>query len=250
MTDQTKYFPVQIVGTGSGSCDMLTVKAHNAIQAADVVVYDSFQTENMLPLCKEGAQIEKLDKKPGTDEYAVREQVVDVIEKHYRSGKRVVRLKVGDAFIFGRGATEAEIMKKRGISMEIIPGITAAVAASAAFGIAQTEKGESDALIYFMAANFPQNRAMLHALVPAIENGATVVLYMACKHIDHIVAELRQRGVNGNLPVAVASQVGLPNQLGFTCTLLRLPQLVKKQQLDEPVTFFVGKHVRLNSVRQ
>jgi siroheme synthase len=245
MKDQTKLFPVLIVGTGSGNCETLTVKAYKAIQEADVVVYDSFQTENMLPLCKEGAEIEKLDKSPVIDEYAVREQVVDVIEKHYRRGKRVVRLKVGDAFIFGRGATETEIIKKRGISMEIVPGITAAVAASAAFGIAQTEKGESDALIYFMAANFPQNRPMLHALVPAIESGATVALYMACKHIDHIVAELQQRGVKSDLPVAVASQVGLPKQHSYTCTLKSLPELMKKYQLEEPVTFFVGQHVRM-----
>lgn len=243
MNNGKVLFPVQIVGVGNGNPDLLTIAAHKAIGSADVVVYDSGQSESVLALRKSNAMVQMVHKKRAIGEKIVREQVVDVLETHYRMGKKVVRLKVGDALIFGRGAAEASIMRDRGINVEIIPGITAAVAVAAKFGVRQTEKGESDSLTYYMAANYYDNPQWILTFVPLLMQGGTVVVYMGLHCISDLSNALITAGVPAEMPVALVEKAELPGQLHLLTDLGSVAKVVKQNGMFEPVVFYVGQFV-------
>lgn len=243
MSNCNAFFPIQIVGTGTGNPDLLTMAAHKAIGCADVVVYDSGQTESMLVLCRSDAIIEKLNKNKTIGEKLVREQVVDVLEKYYRLGKKVVRLKVGDALIFGRGATEASIMRGRGMNVEIIPGITAATAVAAKFGVRQTEKGESDALTYYMAANFYDNPQWVKAFVPLLKQGGTVVVYMGLHCLSDLTKVMIEAGVAAETPVMLVEKADMPDQSHFLVELGSVAKVAQENRVEEPAVFYIGQYV-------
>lgn len=237
-------YPVHIVGIGTGNPELLTVAAYRALAEADVVVYDSLQAFELLSICKSEVVIEKLNKQKNQSSKPVLDQIVDMLELHYRAGKKVVRLKVGDALVFGRGATEMSAVRQRGIDVRVIPGITAAGAIAAAFGVRLTEKGESDTLTYYMAANFYDNPKWVSALVPILKQGGTIAVYMGLHCIADLASALVDMGVDAQMPVGVVAHADMPNQIQFMTTLRDVHAKVIGSKISEPVIFYLGSFVK------
>lgn len=198
-------------------------------------------------MCPSTVILEKLNKRKGIPEDQLRNEVVDVIQQYFKNGKTVVRLKVGDALMFGRGATEAAIMNKRHIPFEIIPGITAANSAAAKYGIRVTEKNQSDAIIYFMAAEFPKNRNMIHHASLLLQIGATLAVYMAEKCIGEIVQTLLLNNISSDTCIVAVSNVDLPGQKALELTLRDFCARFEDEIFDVPTTFFIGQFVEITN---
>ncbi len=241
----TKH-PVIIAGTGPGDPELITVKAHRAIQEADVIVYDSQQTEAVLEMKKPGAQIVKLDKQKDIPEQEVRKSVAQTIAGFYEKGKKVVRLKVGDAFMFGRGATEVQWLHKFNVETQVVPGVTAGIAAAGTSAVRITEKGEADMAVFYMAAQKTDQQQNLLQLANTLKNGATAIIYMAEDRLDTITKTLKNQGLPGSFPVIAVSNATLENQLSLTATLETIATEILSQNLPAPIVFFMGKYVTIN----
>ncbi len=245
MTNLTKH-PVIIAGTGPGDPELLTVKAYNAIQQADVIVYDSPQNEAVLDLKKPDALVVKLDKRKDIPGNEARKAVAETIAKYYKMGKRVVSLKVGDAFMFGRGATEMDFLKQLNVESIVIPGITAGIAAAGRGAVRITEKNEADMAVFYMAAQKTNQHENLTQLANILKCGATAIIYMAENRIGDIIQFLKKQGLSENFPVVAVSKTTLTDEQALTANFGTIVSELKTNHLQSPIVFFMGKYVRTN----
>jgi uroporphyrin-III C-methyltransferase len=234
---------VIMAGIGPGDPDLLTVKALKAIQNADVLVYDSEQADQVLELVSPNTKILKINKDRSIPYSEVIVQIVDLIETHYKQGEKVVRLKVGDAFLYGRGATEADEMVVRGIHFDVIPGITSGVAAANLAHIKISEKNEADGVIFYMANQQNDQDGNLRAIVKTLKNGFTLISYMAEGRIVNLVKKLVNFGVPETTIIVAASNVSAENETIRQGTLGEV--LIDKSwdSILPQTTFFIGQFV-------
>lgn len=234
---------VILTGIGPGDPDLLTVKALKAIQNADVILYDSDQCEQILSMVDESVEIVKINKNRSVAYNVVAIDIADLIEKFFLQGKKVVRLKVGDAFLFGRGGTEAAKMKSRGIQYDVIPGISAGIAASNTKKIKISEKNEADGVVFYMANQKENQDDNLHSLAVNLMNGFTLAAYMAEGRIGQIAQRLIEMGVSGVTKVVAATNISTIDEV-IKLGVLSEVAADKEWDLIEPqTTFFIGKYV-------
>lgn len=236
---------VIMVGMGPGDPDLLTVKALKSIQSADVIVYDSEQADRILELVPEDTVILKINKDRSVPYIEVSEQIIDIIETQYTQGKKIVRLKVGDAFLYGRGATEAAGMVARGIPFEVIPGITSGVAAANLAKIKISEKNEADGVIIYMANQQGNQDVNLHAIAKALNNGFTLIVYMAEGRIVKLANTLVDFEVPDTITIVSATNVSANNEAIRQGMLKEV--LIDKSwdEIAPQTTFFLGEFVRI-----
>lgn len=211
---------IALVGAGPGARDLLTLRAVERLQEADVIFYDRLVDAEVLELARRDAERVFVGKAVGGSAWP-QERICGVIVAEARQGKRVVRLKSGDPGIFGRAAEEIAAATAAGLPVEIVPGVTAASAAAASAGVALTERGVSDTLIFASgaaAAGAPAPDAARHA-----RPGATLAVYMGVAAAPQIAAALIARGMPGSAPVRVAVAVEKPGARALETTLEGLP---------------------------
>jgi uroporphyrin-III C-methyltransferase len=206
---------VALVGAGPGDPDLLTVRAARLLAEADVVVHDSLVGDGVLALAHPAAELIDVGKRPGQ---GVAQDLINLLLVQLASdGRRVVRLKGGDPFVFGRGGEEALALAAHGIACEIVPGITSAVAAPAAAGIPVTFRGVSASFTvvtgHRRAGEPPVNWAAL------AQAGGTIVVLMGVAERGVIAAELIAGGLPADTPVAAISQATTAAQDVLRCTL-------------------------------
>ncbi len=187
-----KLGKVYIVGAGPGPADLLTVRAHNCINEADVILYDALISKDVQALFPENAELIFVGKRAGdgVDVTERQNSIHQKIEKHAKQGKVVVRVKSGDPMIFSRGAEETSFLLEKNIPFEVVPGISAFNAASAEFGIPLTDRRGSNSLHLLSGRDVAGKLLSVKQLVSIVENRGTAVIYMGTKVLEEIYEAL------------------------------------------------------------
>lgn len=240
-----QFYPVSIVGAGPGDPELLTVRAMERIKAADVLLYDCLPAIHVVELASSNAKVIFVNKH--ADNPKEKADMVALLQQYYEQGKRVVRLKAGDAMMFNGGGMEARRLKEMAIPFEIVPGITAAAAGANLFAIPITEKYESNGVMYVIADEIRDDFAQIRDVARMmLQHGTTAVLYMAYDHLTAIFNVFQEEGVGADMPVVATSMLSLADEDCVTGTISDILQKMEQREMVSPFTFFVGKCVKNN----
>jgi uroporphyrin-III C-methyltransferase len=237
---------VWLVGAGPGDAGLLTLHALNALQQADVVVYDALVDEAILKLARPGADIEYAGKRGGKPSPKQRDISLRLIELA-RAGKRVLRLKGGDPFMFGRGGEEALALVEAEIPFRIVPGVTAGIGGLAYAGIPATHRDVNHAITFVtghVAGGDVPDTIDWCALAKA---SPVIVIYMGLKHLPRIAAELIAAGRSGAEPLAIISRATTKDQAVIETTLANAVKDAEANRMEAPALIVLGEAVRLRA---
>lgn len=238
--EQPLHGKVYLVGAGPGAEDLLTLRAHRLLQSADVIVHDRLVPEAVVAMGRRDAQRILVGKAKGVA--SVSQAEIDrLLVQLGRAGKRVVRLKAGDPLVFGRGGEEIAALRAAGIAYEVVPGITAALAAAADAAVPLTLRGVASHLV--IATGQGAEGAEPEGWEALAAAGATVAVYMGKSVADRIVLRLREAGLAAATPVAAIENAGRADRRLFAGTLGELADLVARADVAGPVLILIGPAV-------
>ncbi len=235
---------VYLVGAGPGALGLVTLRAKECIEAADVIVYDHLVNPEMLGWARDDAEIIYAGKEAGEHSLSQEEINALLIEKA-RGGKAVARLKGGDPFLFGRGAEEAQAIVDAGIEFEIVPGITSAIAGPAYAGIPVTHRAENSHVTFFTGHEDPAKTESAIDYAALAKLGGTQVMLMGVERLGSITREMLRQGVRNNLPVALVRWATTGRQETLTGSLQDIAQLAIASGFEAPAVAVFGEVVAL-----
>ena len=232
------------MGAGPGDPELLTLKALRALQDADVILHDRLVSKSVLDLSRRDALRISVGKAAGSIG-STQQQINQLLIEHAAAGRRVVRLKGGDPFIFGRGGEELEALAQAQINFSVVPGITAAAGCAAYAGIPLTHRDHAHSVTFVTAhsdkgGSEPDWRALA-------QPGMTAVFYMGLARIEHIAAKLIEHGAPADLPAALIAQGTLADQRVVTGTLMNIAAAAREANLQSPALLVVGRVVALHA---
>ena len=234
---------VYLVGAGPGDPDLLTLKAARLLQQSDVVVYDNLVSSGVINLIPSG--VEKIYVGKQTNRHTLPQDDINLLlVKFAREGKKVVRLKGGDPFIFGRGGEELEALASACVAFEVVPGITAASGVSCYAGIPLTHRDHAQTCL-FTTGHLKDGTLDLDWPALARPN-QTVVIYMGLGALSAIAQQLIQHGMPASTPAAIIEKGTTQNQRVIAGTLATLTGLVLNAGLQSPCLIIIGHVVALN----
>ncbi len=239
-----KHGMVYLVGAGPGDYQLMTLKGQQYIRLADTIVYDRLADSRLLAEARPDVELIYVGK-ASSDHTMRQEDINQLLVDKAQEGKRVLRLKGGDPFVFGRGGEEALTLKENGIAFEIVPGVTSAIAVPAYAGIPVTHRG--------IAASFavvtghedptkPESTIQWSHLAKAVD---TLVFLMGVENLPHITGKLMEHGRSGDTPAAVIRWGTKPEQRVLVTTVAEAAEAVAKAGIKPPAIFLVGDVVRL-----
>ena len=231
---------VWLAGAGPGDPGLLTLDAFAGLTQADVVVHDALVDQRVLALAGPQARLEFAGKrggKPSPLQADISERLIALA----RARQRVLRLKGGDPFVFGRGGEEAMTLARAGIPFHIIPGVTAGLAALAAAGIPATLRGINRAVIFAAGHGAEED----FDWAPLAHTGQPIVLYMVMHNLERIVAAMLEAGLATGTPAAVIISASTPKQRVLVSTLENLAGDARAQKLEPPAIVVIGEVVKL-----
>ncbi|BFH72283.1 precorrin-4 C(11)-methyltransferase [Sulfurisphaera javensis] len=230
---------VVFIGAGPGDPELITVKAKNYIEDADVVLYaGSLINPEILKWARKDAEI------VNTAELTL-EQIVDIMIKRVKEGKLVVRLKSGDFSIYGALMEELWALQDAGVNYELIPGITAAIAAASVLGIELTLPKVSQTVIITRASASVPMEGSIKDFAPLLNKGASLVIYTGVHVINKVVEEIKESGISDDMPVAVVYKATWWNEQKVILGELKdIAEKVKKEKITRDAVIIVGKIVR------
>jgi uroporphyrin-III C-methyltransferase/precorrin-2 dehydrogenase/sirohydrochlorin ferrochelatase len=233
---------VSLVGAGPGNPELLTLRALRVMQRANVVLYDHLVAPALVELVRRDAERIYVGKEQ--DRHALSQHEINALMVRLaREGKRVVRLKGGDPFIFGRGGEEIEALAAQGIAFEVVPGVTAAAGAASYAGIPLTHRDYAQSCI-FVTGHLKNGSAGLDW--PAlVRPNQTIAVYMGVGGLAPICAGLIEHGLASETPAALVERATLPEQRVIEGTLESLPEIALKENIRPPAILIVGEVVRL-----
>lgn len=238
---------VYLVGAGPGSADLITVRGRNILRQAEVVIYDYLVDRRILEEAPQDAELiccDKLGKKRYANSFSLhQERINDVIVKKVKAGKRVVRLKSGDPGIFSRTSSELDVLVKNKIAFEIVPGVTAATAASCLSGIPLTDRRLASSCIFVTGRQDPAKKKSSLDW-KGISKSGTIVLYMAVDNLGKIAQSLVNAGKPKDTPVAVIKDASLPTQKMITGLLGNIVQRARQYKITAPAIIIIGAVVK------
>ena len=232
---------VSLVGAGPGDPELLTLKALQRIQTADVVFYDNLVSHQVLELTRRDADRIYVGKKSGAHscgQQDIQQRLVEAAQQ----GQRVVRLKGGDPFVFGRGGEELEALSKAGISFDVVPGITAAAASAAYTGIPLTHRDYAHSAILVTGHGKGGGELDWRALAKSEQ---TLAVYMGLKQSSTLSQQLICHGRDPQTPVVVIERATTPQQRSVQGVLAELPGLIEHHRIESPAMILVGEVCQL-----
>ncbi len=239
---QKKQGEVFLVGGGPGDPDLLTFRALHLMQRSDICLYDKLISKDVLNLVRRDAELIYVGKEE--DRHTVpQEKINQLLIKLAKKGNRVLRLKGGDPFIFGRGGEEIEMLMEHKIPFQVVPGITAANGISSYAGIPLTHRDYAQSCI-FVTGHMKDEKLTLEWGSLAKPN-QTVVIYMGLLALSQICEQLIKHGAPKSLPIAVVEQGTTSEQRVITGRLLNITQKVKQEKLKSPSLIIIGNVVKL-----
>jgi uroporphyrin-III C-methyltransferase len=230
---------VQLIGAGPGDPELITVKGLRRLEQADVVVHDRLVSRQLLDLAPPTARRIDVGKTPGMHRWSQR-RINTLLVAEARRGRRVVRLKGGDPFVFGRGGEECEALVEARIPFEVVPGVSSAVAAAAYAGIPVTHRSHTSA---FAVVTGHSSNEFDDLDWEALSRVGTLVVLMGLGSLRRIVQMLRANGRAADTPVAIVSRATVPEQRSVRGTLADI--VIKARYLTTPATIVVGNVVAL-----
>ena len=234
---------VALVGAGPGDPELLTLKALRALQDADIILHDRLVSPAILDLARRDAVRVCVGKSAGRDSTS-QQDINELLIAHAREGKRVVRLKGGDPFIFGRGGEELAALAKASIDFSVVPGITAASGCAAYAGIPLTHRDFAHS-VTFVTGHAEQNGREPDWRSLALP-GTTAVFYMGLARLNHIVAKLIEHGASSTLPAALVAHGTQSKQRVIRSTLGDVSAVASASPLESPTLLIVGEVVALS----
>lgn len=244
LSDLPKMAPgwVWLCGAGPGDPGLLTLHAVNALRQADVIIYDALVEQRILDWARPDAEMVFAGKRGGKPSAKQRDISLRLIE-FARAGKRVLRLKGGDPFVFGRGGEEAQTLVQQGVPIRIIPGITAGIGGLAYAGVPVTHRDVNQS-VTFVTGHDQSGQSPSALDWAAIAKGSQViVIYMGMKHIARIADQLIAGGRAPDDPVAVVTTATLENQQVLETTLAQAAEDIAAATLEPPAVICVGRAV-------
>ncbi len=235
---------VYLIGCGTGDVELLTIKAYRLIQSVELVLIDKLISDEILALIPPKTKKVYVGKSKG--EHSMKqEEINQLLIKYAHEGLTIARLKSGDPFIFGRGSEEALALVEAGIDVEIIPGISSAIAGPSSAGIAPTARGYASGLS-IVSAHLANNLDNLDWIDILLKPNHTTIVLMGLSKAQKITEAALAMGVNKALDVALISNASRPNQKTITTTLMDLP--VKAQEVERPAIMVFGDVVKLHEL--
>ncbi len=233
---------VYLVGAGPGDPDLLTFRALRLMQKADVVLYDRLTDEGVMNLVRREAERIYVGKQPDDHELP-QEEISTLLVKLARQGKRVLRLKGGDPFMFGRGGEEIEALAAQGIPFQVCPGVTAAIGAAAYAGIPLTHRDHAQACV-FVTGHGKDGKINLD-WTALLQPRQTVAIYMGLRNLETLTREFVARGANADLPAAIVDNATRADQRVVVGTLGTLAAKARAAELSGPAIIIIGTVVTL-----
>ena len=234
---------VYLVGAGPGDPGLITARALELIESADAILFDRLIPAVALQGARPDAELRYVGKQPG-DASVAQERIHEEMVERARRGLSVVRLKGGDPFVFGRGGEEAEALADAGIEFEVVPGVTAGVAAPAYAGIPVTHRAEASAVAFVTGHEDPEKRETALDWDALARFPGTLVLYMGVKNLPTIAERLAAAGRDPSEPAAAIERGTHPAQRTVTATLAELPRAVDAAAIKPPTILLFGPVAR------
>jgi uroporphyrin-III C-methyltransferase/precorrin-2 dehydrogenase/sirohydrochlorin ferrochelatase len=244
-TGRTGLGEVYLIGAGPGDPDLLTLRALQLLQQADVVLYDRLVPDAVLERSRRDAERIFVGKsfprasgeRGASDAHEVQERIHELLVHYASKGLRVARLKGGDPFVFGRGGEEIEVLTRHGIPYISVPGITAALGAASYAGIPLTHRRLAQSVTFVAGHVLDDESLDWRALAGSRQ---TVVFYMGVAHLDVIVTKLREAGAPAEHPVAIVERATLPEQRTLRATLGTVTELARAEKVTAPALLIIG----------
>lgn len=236
---------VYLVGAGPGDAKLITVRAKELLQKADIVLYDRLVSKQIISMIPKKAEKIYVGREVG-DDTQHQDTTNDLMAKLAKSKKNVVRLKGGDPIIFGRGGEEAEFLKENKIKYEIVPGITSGIGSATYSGIPLTHRKFSSSVVFVTGHEDPGKRreaVRWKKLAKAVD---TIVIMMGLSRIDDICKQLISGGMNKNTPVAVIQNGTTKKHRMIKGTISNIGKKVKENKITPPTNIIIGKVVDLS----
>ena len=240
------FATVYLVGAGPGDPDLLTVKALRLIQSADIIVYDRLISQDILDLIPTGTQQIYVGK--ATNQHHMGQDEINQLlcklakSKRPNKSRKIVRLKGGDPFIFGRGSEEAQFLVENNVSFEYVPGITAAAACSAYAGIPLTHRGVARS-VRLITGHCRANQPLELNWDSLADAETTLVFYMGLASLPQLRKELINAGLPSDMPAAVVENGTTQAQRKCIATIDTLPEAIKSMEIKSPALIIIGEVV-------
>lgn len=245
-TSTRKKGKVYLVGAGPGDLGLVTLRAKECIENADVIVHDHLANPEMLGWARDDAEIIYAGKRAG-EHFLSQNEINALLVEKARAEKNVVRLKGGDPFVFGRGAEEAEVIVDAGIEFEIVPGITSAIAGPAYAGIPVTHRAETSHVTFFTGHEDPMKMGSALDYAALAKLGGTQVMLMGVERLGSITEKMLGEGVRPDLPVALVRWATTGAQETLTGTLETIARRAAETGLEAPAIAVFGDVVTLRA---
>ncbi len=237
---------IWIAGAGPGAIGLLTLDVLNGLQQADIIIHDALVSEEILTLATDKAELIFAGKRGGkacVNQIDINDRLVSLAKE----GRKILRLKGGDPFIYGRGCEEALILAKAGIKFRILSGITAGIGGLAAAGIPATHRDTNHAVSFITGHLAGEDKPELLDWQALAKGSPVLVLYMAMSHMDKIVPLLLAAGRKANEPVAIITNATRPDQYEVITTLEDAALAIKREGLEPPAIIVIGSVVSFRS---
>ncbi len=244
MADKKKAGKCFLVGAGPGDLGLVTLRAKECIEQADLIVYDYLSNPEMLGWARETAEIIYVGKKAGAHTLS-QDQINALLVEKASAGNQVVRLKGGDPFVFGRGGEEAEALAQAKISFEVVPGVTSAIAGPAYAGIPITHREQNSHVTFFTGHEDPGKTESSIDFAALAKLGGTQVMLMGVERIEAIAKRMLDSGMRADLPVALVRWATTGRQETLVGTLSDIAQRVKTARFEAPAVAVFGDVVSL-----
>lgn len=234
--------PVMLIGAGPGDPDLLTVQAVKALRRATVALVDDLVHPGVLKYLRRSARVVHVGKRGGCAS-TPQEFIHKLLVAEATRGERVVRLKGGDPFVFGRGGEECDALRAAGVPVQVISGLTAGIAGPAALGIPVTDRRHAPGVA--LVTGHAKDGGAGPDWAALARSGLTLVVYMGVARVETLVAAMTDGGLAPETPVAVVSAAHTPQQRHALTTLAELTATIRDQALSSPALLVVGDVVRV-----